>query len=62
MLKVFCHHGCSVWIKYYFVYHLNRWSIGHDIVGMGSGLISLAIAASLAEICAVYPTAGGVYY
>lgn len=24
--------------------------------------ISLAIAASLAEICAVYPTAGGVYY
>ncbi|KAF2810742.1 amino acid transporter [Mytilinidion resinicola] len=25
-------------------------------------LISLAIAASLAEICAVYPTAGGVYY
>lgn len=25
-------------------------------------LISLSIAASLAEICAVYPTAGGVYY
>ncbi|KAJ5158170.1 Acyl-CoA-binding protein ACBP [Penicillium coprophilum] len=25
-------------------------------------LISIAIAASLAEICAVYPTAGGVYY
>lgn len=25
-------------------------------------LISLCIAASLAEICAVYPTAGGVYY
>jgi amino acid transporter len=25
-------------------------------------LISLAIAASLAEICAVFPTAGGVYY
>lgn len=25
-------------------------------------LISVAIAASLAEICAVYPTAGGVYY
>ncbi|KAK7533602.1 polyamine transporter TPO5 [Phyllosticta citricarpa] len=25
-------------------------------------LISLAIAGSLAEICAVYPTAGGVYY
>ena len=25
-------------------------------------LVSLAIAASLAEICAVYPTAGGVYY
>ena len=25
-------------------------------------IISLAIAASLAEICAVYPTAGGVYY
>ncbi|KAK7896934.1 hypothetical protein LTR67_004822 [Exophiala xenobiotica] len=25
-------------------------------------LISLAIAASLAEICSVYPTAGGVYY
>lgn len=25
-------------------------------------LISLAIAASLAEICAVYPTSGGVYY
>jgi len=25
-------------------------------------LISLAIAASLGEICAVYPTAGGVYY
>lgn len=25
-------------------------------------LISTAIAASLAEICAVYPTAGGVYY
>ncbi|KAF9633953.1 Amino acid/polyamine transporter I [Lasiodiplodia theobromae] len=25
-------------------------------------LISLGIAASLAEICAVYPTAGGVYY
>jgi amino acid transporter len=25
-------------------------------------LISMAIAASLAEICAVYPTAGGVYY
>lgn len=24
-------------------------------------LISLGIAASLAEICAVYPTAGGVY-
>lgn len=25
-------------------------------------LISLGIASSLAEICAVYPTAGGVYY
>lgn len=25
-------------------------------------LISLSIAASLAEICAVFPTAGGVYY
>lgn len=25
-------------------------------------IISLSIAASLAEICAVYPTAGGVYY
>jgi amino acid transporter len=25
-------------------------------------LISLCIAASLAEICAVFPTAGGVYY
>lgn len=25
-------------------------------------LISIAIAASLAEICAVYPTSGGVYY
>lgn len=25
-------------------------------------LVSIAIAASLAEICAVYPTAGGVYY
>lgn len=25
-------------------------------------LISIAIAASLAEICSVYPTAGGVYY
>lgn len=25
-------------------------------------LISIGIAASLAEICAVYPTAGGVYY
>ncbi|KDN64638.1 putative amino acid permease [Colletotrichum sublineola] len=25
-------------------------------------IISLCIAASLAEICAVYPTAGGVYY
>lgn len=25
-------------------------------------LISMAIAASLAEICSVYPTAGGVYY
>jgi amino acid transporter len=25
-------------------------------------MISLSIAASLAEICAVYPTAGGVYY
>ncbi|KAH8716841.1 amino acid permease-like protein [Phaeosphaeriaceae sp. PMI808] len=25
-------------------------------------LVSLSIAASLAEICAVYPTAGGVYY
>ena len=25
-------------------------------------LISLSIAASLAEICAVYPTSGGVYY
>ena len=25
-------------------------------------LISLSISASLAEICAVYPTAGGVYY
>lgn len=25
-------------------------------------LISLAIAASLAEICSVFPTAGGVYY
>lgn len=25
-------------------------------------LVSLAIASSLAEICAVYPTAGGVYY
>ena len=25
-------------------------------------VISLAIAASLAEICAVFPTAGGVYY
>jgi amino acid transporter len=25
-------------------------------------LLSLCIAASLAEICAVYPTAGGVYY
>ena len=25
-------------------------------------LISLSIAASLAQICAVYPTAGGVYY
>jgi len=25
-------------------------------------LISLSIAASLGEICAVYPTAGGVYY
>ncbi|CRK37088.1 hypothetical protein BN1708_020211, partial [Verticillium longisporum] len=25
-------------------------------------LISCCIAASLAEICAVYPTAGGVYY
>lgn len=25
-------------------------------------LISICIAASLAEICAVYPTAGGVYY
>lgn len=24
--------------------------------------ISLCISASLAEICAVYPTAGGVYY
>jgi len=24
--------------------------------------VSLCIAASLAEICAVYPTAGGVYY
>ena len=38
MLKVFCHHGCSVWIKYYSVYHLNRRSIGHGIVGMGSGI------------------------
>ena len=25
-------------------------------------LISIAIAASLAEICAVFPVAGGVYY
>lgn len=25
-------------------------------------LVSIAIAASLAEICSVYPTAGGVYY
>lgn len=25
-------------------------------------LISICIAASLGEICAVYPTAGGVYY
>jgi amino acid permease (GABA permease) len=29
---------------------------------VGVTLISLCMAASLAEICAVYPTAGGVYY
>ena len=63
MLKVFCHHGCSVWIKYYSIYHLNRWSIGHDIVGVGSGIADFPhyCFISCGDLCRL-STAGGVYY
>ena len=63
MLKVFCHHGYSVGLSSTLYITLTD---GQSVAILWGWVlvsqISLAIAAYLAEICAVYPTAGGVYY
>ena len=63
MLKVFCHHGYSVGLSSTLYITLTD---GQSVAILWGWVlvsqISLAIAAYLTEICAVYPTAGGVYY